>query len=96
MMFDRAARIQTRCFFALAGSVRVKYQFSFFFLIMLSSQNLEDFLWNIADLLRGPQETGTRRQEDESVPLSQLVEVLNDRLGTQFTLADQLFFDQIV
>ena len=46
--------------------------------------------------LRGPQETGTRRVEDRSVPLSQLVDVLNDRLGTQFTLADQLFFDQIV
>ncbi|MGI8757106.1 MAG: type I restriction endonuclease subunit R, partial [Acidimicrobiales bacterium] len=49
-----------------------------------------------AEALRGPQETGTRRQEDESVPLSQLVETLNDRLGTQFTLADQLFFDQLV
>ena len=49
-----------------------------------------------AEALRGPQETGTRRVEDETVPLSQLVDVLNDRLGTQFTLADQLFFDQLV
>jgi len=30
------------------------------------------------------------------VPLSQLIDVLNDRFGTEFTPADQLFFDQIV
>ncbi|WP_355662289.1 hypothetical protein [Halomonas salifodinae] len=33
--------------------------------------------------------------KDEAVPLSSLVEKLNERFGTDFTEADQLFFDQI-
>ena len=37
---------------------------------------------------------GTRKP-DKEVPLSQLVESLNERFGTNFTLADQLFFEQI-
>jgi type I restriction enzyme R subunit len=42
----------------------------------------------------GPTEVGTGAV-DEEVPLSTLIERLNDAFGTQFTLADQLFFDQI-
>ena len=33
---------------------------------------------------------------EESVPLSQLIDVVNERFGTDFNQADQLFFDQIV
>ena len=33
---------------------------------------------------------------EESVPLSQLIDVVNQRFGTDFNQADQLFFDQIV
>ncbi len=43
----------------------------------------------------GPTETGTRKGEAEDVPLSTLVEALNDKFGTAFTPADQLFFDQV-
>ena len=32
---------------------------------------------------------------DTEVPLSRLVDKLNDRFGTDFSQADQLFFDQI-
>jgi type I restriction enzyme R subunit len=46
--------------------------------------------------LDGPTQTGTGRAEDGLVPLSQLIQVLNDRFGTDFNQADQLFFDQIV
>jgi type I restriction enzyme R subunit len=42
-----------------------------------------------------PTEVGTGRSEDEEVPLSQLIDVLNERFGTNFTPADQLFFDQV-
>ncbi|MCW9680141.1 type I restriction endonuclease subunit R [Dolichospermum planctonicum UHCC 0167] len=35
------------------------------------------------------------RQLDQEVPLSQLINSLNERFGTDFTLADQLFFEQI-
>ena len=48
-----------------------------------------------AEPLKGPTEVGTGRYEDESVVLSQLIEMLNERFGTDFKPADQLFFDQI-
>ncbi|PZD73693.1 Type-1 restriction enzyme R protein [Acaryochloris thomasi RCC1774] len=47
-----------------------------------------------AEGLYGPKEVGTG-QADEDVLLSTLVDKLNDRFGTDFTPADQLFFEQI-
>jgi type I restriction enzyme R subunit len=46
------------------------------------------------DALYGPTEVGTG-QADEDVQLSTLVGKLNERFGTEFTPADQLFFDQV-
>lgn len=46
------------------------------------------------EALYGPTEVGTR-QEDEEVQLSTLVVRLNERFGTEFTPADQLFFEQV-
>ncbi len=46
------------------------------------------------ETLYGPREVGTG-SVDEEVPLSTLIDRLNDAFGTQFTTADQLFFDQI-
>jgi type I restriction enzyme R subunit len=43
----------------------------------------------------GPQDVGTGIAEDERVKLSSLIERLNERFGTDFTPADQLFFDQV-
>ncbi len=48
-----------------------------------------------ADPLKGPTETGTGMVKEPDVPLSTLVDKLNERFGTDFTEADQLFFDQI-
>ena len=45
--------------------------------------------------LKGPTDVGTSGVRDEPVSLSSLVEKLNERFGTDFTKADQLFFDQI-
>jgi type I restriction enzyme R subunit len=45
--------------------------------------------------LKGPTDVGTGRAPDEEVALSNLIEKLNERFGTDFTEADQLFFDQI-
>jgi type I restriction enzyme R subunit len=45
--------------------------------------------------LKGPTDVGTSGVREEPVPLSSLVEKLNERFGTDFTEADQLFFDQI-
>ena len=33
--------------------------------------------------------------EDQDIRLSELIDILNERFGTSFTQADQLFFDQI-
>jgi type I restriction enzyme R subunit len=49
-----------------------------------------------ANRLDGPSEVGTGVLHEEAVPLSRLIDVVNDRFGTYFNQADQLFFDQIV
>lgn len=46
--------------------------------------------------LDGPIEVGSGKLHEEELPLSQLVDVINERFGTDFTDADQLFFDQII
>ncbi|XZE55772.1 type I restriction endonuclease subunit R [Planctomycetaceae bacterium SH139] len=47
-----------------------------------------------ASPLKGPSDVGTGR-DDEQIRLSELITLLNERFGTNFTQADQLFFDQI-
>jgi len=44
--------------------------------------------------LKGPSDVGTGG-DDEDIKLSELIDILNERFGTNFTQADQLFFDQI-
>jgi type I restriction enzyme R subunit len=36
-----------------------------------------------------------KRDKEEKARLSEIISVLNDRFGTEFTQGDQLFFDQI-
>jgi type I restriction enzyme R subunit len=48
-----------------------------------------------ANSIKGPTDVGTGKAEDEEIRLSELIEILNERFGTEFTQADQLFFDQI-
>ena len=49
-----------------------------------------------ARALDGPTEVGSGATHDEAMPLSQLIDIVNERFGTDFNQADQLFFDQIV
>ena len=49
-----------------------------------------------ANKLDGPSSVGSKVAREEEVPLSRLIDVVNDRFGTDFNNADQLFFDQIV
>lgn len=46
--------------------------------------------------LDGPAEVGSGLAREEALPLSQLIDIVNERFGTDFNQADQLFFDQIV
>jgi len=45
--------------------------------------------------LKGPTSVGTGRGGDQEVELSTLIEQLNDRFGTDFKPADQLFLDSV-
>lgn len=45
--------------------------------------------------LHGPGDAGSGRSDEAQVALSTLVQQLNERFGTAFTTADQLFFDQV-
>jgi len=46
--------------------------------------------------VKGPTETGTSGSEaDDEVELSTIVEKINEKLGTDFTEADQLFLEQL-
>jgi type I restriction enzyme, R subunit len=46
--------------------------------------------------LDGPAEVGSGVLREHPVRLSQLIDIVNERFGTDFNQADQLFFDQIV
>jgi len=48
-----------------------------------------------AQYVKSPTEVGTGTAQDEKAPLSEIIEVLNERFGTQFTEEDRLFFQQI-
>jgi type I restriction enzyme R subunit len=45
--------------------------------------------------VKGPTAVGTGRDEGPHVELSTLIELINERFGTDFTPADELFFNQI-
>ena len=46
--------------------------------------------------LDGPHEVGTGASRPEQLPLSRLIDLINERFGGELNDADQLFFDQIV
>ena len=66
-----------------------------FFRLQQMSEGSIDLSEGESDPLKGPTDIGTARAKDEEVALSSLIDRLNERFGTDFTEADQLFFDQI-
>jgi type I restriction enzyme R subunit len=48
-----------------------------------------------AQYVVSPTDVGTGKRKDEKAPLSEIIEVLNERFGTQFSEEDRLFFQQI-
>ncbi|KXK39158.1 MAG: type III restriction protein res subunit [Bacteroidetes bacterium OLB9] len=54
-----------------------------------------DLLTGEAGELSGTTEAGLKRAKDEEALLSEIINVLNERFGTEFEEADKLFFDQI-
>jgi len=45
--------------------------------------------------VKSPTDVGTGKARDDKAPLSQIIEVLNERFGTKFSEEDRLFFEQI-
>jgi type I restriction enzyme R subunit len=45
--------------------------------------------------VRSPTDVGTSKAKDEKAPLSEIITVLNDKFGTEFSEEDRLFFEQI-
>ena len=45
--------------------------------------------------VKSPTDVGTGKAKDEKVPLSEIIKVLNERFGTNFTDEDRFFFEQI-
>ena len=76
--------------FALDDEVALR-----FFRLQQMNEGSIDLSEGEADPLKGPTDVGTARAKDEEVTLSSLIDRLNERFGTDFTEADQLFFDQI-
>ena len=66
-----------------------------FFRLQQMTEGSIDLAQGEAYPLKGPTDLGTGGIRDEAVELSTLVEKLNERFGTNFTEAGQLFFDQI-
>ncbi len=59
------------------------------------SEGKIDLTGGDARALKGPSDVGTGQDGDDTIRLSELIDILNERFGTDFTQADQLFFDQI-
>ncbi|WP_295885595.1 DEAD/DEAH box helicase family protein [uncultured Thiohalocapsa sp.] len=66
-----------------------------FFRLQQMTEGYIDLAQGEAYPLKGPTDVGTGGVRDEPVALSSLIDTLNERFGTDFTEADQLFFDQI-
>ncbi|MGD0354546.1 MAG: type I restriction endonuclease [Dehalococcoidia bacterium] len=45
--------------------------------------------------VKSPTAVGTRKAKDEDKPLSEIIQVLNERFATDFSEVDRLFFEQI-
>ncbi|PKN30168.1 MAG: restriction endonuclease subunit R, partial [Deltaproteobacteria bacterium HGW-Deltaproteobacteria-21] len=48
-----------------------------------------------AEYVKSPTDVGTGKARDEKAPLSEIIEILNERFGTRFTEEDRLFLQQI-
>lgn len=59
------------------------------------SEGSIDYEKSKVTVIDGPTEVGTGVIKSEEIKLSQLIDILNERFGTEFKPADQLFFDSI-
>ena len=72
------------------GDVQLEY-----YRLQKISEGSIDLRDGYARPLDGPTAVGTAIVRESNVKLSQLIDAINERFGTDFNQADQLFFDQI-
>ena len=48
-----------------------------------------------AQHIKSSVDVGTGKSKEEKAPLSEIIEILNERFGANFTEEDRLFFEQI-
>ncbi len=82
---DRDARLD------LDGDVQLRY----YRLQRTANQSHIGLDKGLEGQLTGPVEVGTGFVKDDKAPLSEIIEILNERFGTSFTEADRLFFQQV-
>lgn len=74
----------------LQGEVALKY-----YRLDQTSEGRIDLDVAEAVQIYGAMEAGSLKGKDDVAPLSEIIDILNERFGTSFTKADQLFFDQV-
>lgn len=82
-------------------STRTQYDFDDdvsleYYRLQKISEGSIDLHAGVASRLDGPKEVGTGDVSDSAVALSQVIQIINERFGTEFNQSDQLFFDQLV
>ena len=73
------------------GDVQLEY-----YRLQKISEGSIDLKQGYAQPLDGPKSLGSGVVRESAVLLSQLIDIINDRFGTDFNQADQLFFDQLI
>lgn len=76
--------------FKLGDEVALEY----YRLQKMSEGSIELEKQEVGELLP-TREVGTKKEKEELAPLSEIIQILNEKFGTDFTEADKLFFDQI-
>ncbi|MCL2779132.1 MAG: DEAD/DEAH box helicase family protein [Polyangiaceae bacterium] len=76
----------------LDGDVALKY----YRLDKASEGSIIMLLAEPSGVLYGATEVGTKKARDDEAQLSEIIEVLNDRFGTEFKRDDEILFDQFV
>ena len=89
-LLSKLPRKATGAGYHLEDDVELEY----YRLQKISEQQI-DLTSGDVEALKGPSDVGTGSSDDDEIKLSELIDILNERFGTNFTQADQLFFDQI-
>jgi type I restriction enzyme R subunit len=66
-----------------------------FYRLQKISEGAIELQSGVGGQLKGPTAVGTGKAHDEEVELSRLIDLLNERFGTDFKPADQLFLDSV-